>query len=629
MKILFFNLGTLTSRISNWGLEGYRSIFEQDVIFWGPIPDVSFIYDNREIPIIRIFEQTTVKDLFSLLPDGWFPDIVTCDTSVINFIPDIYKCPAKTLLFTRDAWADTIFNRGLVEFFDFLDHGIIDRKEYFTFNVNILPLSNCAVALPSGDVDFDNFKEREIDIISISNFTESFYHERHKIFYKLAEFKGESLNIKYITGINRNEISIYYQKSKIILDLSYTLSNRSFEAALNGCLLFSHERNPVIKEFWIPWEEYIPYNEENLVELIDYYIRNTSKAQKITKQAYNKIKTRPTTQGEAYWNQIRIASYIEIDVKERIKRCESVSGSILNHRTATALIYNYNYDTNFPLDWKKVYFERIDKAINEATEPEHRIQPLVEASRMTYFLNELILFENYLANLELILPDYPWMWYMRARQEYKKNNNDQAIALANRAIESNKNYPELLQKYILPVIEKNNMCDDRRIVDYLWQPVTGHNNELQVRSFFYLTYEILGDSYVDKGDNVNAVNAYSNAVSNIPLSGCLCKLNRLLKQTGDYYKIAELTEKGIIDSPYESKIVLYNAYALCKTNQKHKAVELLKKHKMALKCFYGKKRIAFVRQSISIILIISIFGKNLLSKAILYNIRFLLKKRNN
>lgn len=623
MKILFFNLGSIDSRIRVWGIDGYKSIFEQEVVLWGPIPDESFIYNNKEIPIIKVFEEITVRLLFERLPQGWVPDIVTFDTSAINFVPDIYLCPVKTILFTRDAWADTIFNKGLVEFSDFLDYGVIDRTDYFRFNVNILPLSNCAVALPSGNVNFDNYEERETDILSISNFTESFYHERHKIYYKLAELKNEDLNIKYITGINRNEISSYYQNSKIILDHSYTLSNRSFEAALNGCLLFSHEKNPVIKEFWTPWEEYIPYNEENLAELTDYYIKNPVQALKVIKQANKKISTRPVTQGEAYYNQIRKVCQTATDIQERVKRCESISGSLLNYRSATTLIYNYNYNTNFPGDWKINYFKRINKAINEATVPEYKISPLIEASRMAFLLDEFALSDKYLADLELILPDYPWIWYIRSRQEFKRNNRDHAIALAKKGIDCSKNSPGLLQKYVLPVIEKNNKCDDRRIIDYIWQPVTGHNNEFQVKSFLYLSYEIIGDSYVDKGDIENAVNAYSDAVSYIPLSGCLCKLNRLLKQTGDYDKMAELTEKGIIDSPYESELVFYKAYALFNTGQYKQAIRLIKAHQQALKCFYGKKRIDFVRRSIRIMLIFRKFGKHVISMLIIFFLNIL------
>lgn len=616
MKILFFNLGTVKSRISDWGLEGYRSIFEQDVILWGPIPDESFIYDNKEIPIIKIFEQTPVKVLFESLPEGWFPDIVICDTSVINFIPDIYMCPAKTLLFTRDAWADTIFNRRLVEFFDILDHGIIDRALYSGYNVNILPLANCAVSQPDNDIVINEIGKRDIDVISISNYTESFYHERHKIFYKLSESNKLGLNIRYITGIKRSDINNYYQRSKIILDWSYTLSNRSFEAALNGCLLFSHEKNIIVSEFWIPWEEYIPYNDNNILELITFYLNNIVDAQKIADRANEKVRNIPSSKGTSYWNQIRTAFNKEVNITERIKRCESISQTRLHHCQATPLVYNYNYNTNYPADWKKLYFDRIDSALKEPADKESEIHPLIEAARMAFLLNETELSENYLSRLEQILPDYSWTYYMRSRISYSKNDPDKALSFALKAIEYVKTSPELLKRYVLPLVEKNNSCDERRITDYLCQASCGHNNELQVKATFHLAWEMAGDIFLLKGEISKAIDAYSEAVSNIPVPRCLYKLCRLIIEHGNIESIISLLDKGIEDYPYDSNLILCKAFNLCSIGQTQNAIQVLKAHVKALENFYGKRRIIFVKRSIKLVLFFRPLGGFILSKCI-------------
>lgn len=625
MKILFFNLGSVKSRISNWGLEGYRSIFEQDVILWGPVPDESFNYDNREIPIIRIFEQTPVKDLFAKLPQGWSPDLVTCDTSVINFIPDIYKCPAKTLLFTRDAWADTIFNRKLVDFFDFLDHGIIDRSLYSGYNINILPLSNCAVSQPGNDTVFSEIIKRDIDVISISNYTESFYHERHKIFYKLSESNKQGLNIKFITGIKRSEINNYYQRSKIILDWSYTLSNRSFEAALNGCLLFSNEKNVIVSEFWVPWEEYIPYNENNILELITFYLNNTVDAQKIADRAHEKVRNIPSSQGKAYWNQIRTAYSKEINIAERIARCESIPKTRLHHCQATPLVYNYNYNTNYPAGWKKLYFYRIDSALKETADQESEIQPLIEATRLAFLLDETELSEKYLSRLELILPDYSWSYYMRGRISYSQNDPDKALAFALKAIDCIKKSPGLLNKYILPLIEKNNSCDDRRITDYLCQAPCGHDNELQVKAAAHLSCELAGDIFLLKREINKAIDAYSEAVSNIPVPECLYKLCRLITEHGNIESITGLIDKGIEDYPYDSNLIFCKAFNLCRNGQTQNAIQVLKAHEKALESFYGKRRIIFVKRSIKLILLFKPLGRFVLSNVIKYILRVLNK----
>lgn len=234
----------------------------------GRFPIQQFSYGDKDIPIIRIFEVTSIFSVFKRLPENWYPDIVVCDTSVISFIPDIYLCPVKTLLFARDSWADTIYNRGIVEFFDFVDYGIVDRTIYNTFNTNLLPLSNCAVSLPDSDDGLPRFDNRRIDIISIVNFNSGFYHDRYKTLYRLSQLNNGKFNLKYISGIKRKTINHYYQNSKIVLDWAHTLSNRSYEAALNRCLLFSHEDNPVLKTFWVPFAEYIPYNDNNLLELL-------------------------------------------------------------------------------------------------------------------------------------------------------------------------------------------------------------------------------------------------------------------------------------------------------------------------------------------------------------------------
>jgi len=89
MKILLFNLGAIQNRIIAWDVDGFKSLFEQDTILWGPVPDSNFIYNGKEIPIINFFEETNIKDVFSRLPDNWIPDIVLCDTSVLNYVPDI------------------------------------------------------------------------------------------------------------------------------------------------------------------------------------------------------------------------------------------------------------------------------------------------------------------------------------------------------------------------------------------------------------------------------------------------------------------------------------------------------------------------------------------------------------
>lgn len=609
MKILLFNLGPIEHRIIAWGIDGFKSFFEQDTILWGPIPDPKFVYNEKEIPILKITGQTTIRDVFNRLPDGWIPDIVLCDTSVLNYVPDIYLCPVKTILFTRDSWSDTIFNRSLVELFDFIKYSVIDREIYKSLHVNVLPLSGFAVSIPPEGTVNASFKERTIDVIAISSYNDSFYHDRYKTLYRLAESNRNGLNIKFFRGIKRSEIYSYYQRSKIVIDWAHTLSNRSFEAALNGCLLFSFENNRLIEDFWVPWEEYIPYREDNLLELVIYYANNPEKSEKIIKNAHDKIMSNPADWGQMAWRNIQMAIEQNIDPGERIRYVESIAETDIIHRSATALVYNYEYSTNFPSDWQDIYFERIDRALASASDPDLKIKPLVEASRMAVLLKSDKHYDTYLNELQNVLPEYAWTYYMRGRISYDQGDYEETLTYLKKASEYGIKSPGYVQEYVLPVIEKGNSCDGRRITDYMWQPVYHHSNEFQVKALMHLVYELQGQAYQQLNDNDKSVYAYNKAINYTAVPACLYRVSPLLINSRQYGKLLELAGKTLENSPYDSILVLYKAYALINLRHRKEAIRVLLRHREALKSFEGVRKLSYIKTSLIFIIASVIMGK--------------------
>lgn len=602
MKILLFNLGTVGHRILSWEVDGFKAIFEQDIVLWGPIPDKQFIYNGREIPILRVFEQSSIFRVFEQLPKGWLPDIVTCDTSVLNYIPDIYKCPTKTVLYTRDSWSDTIFNRGLVEFFDFVNSSAVDRSLFRDYNVNLLPLTGFAVSSPSPGTVNSEFNKRDIDVIAIANYDNSFYHERHKTFYNLSYSNKGRHKINFVRHIKRSEIYNYYQRSKIVLDWAHTLSNRSYEAALNGCLLFSHEDNTVMSEFWVPWEEYIPYNDNNLSELISHYLNNPELAETITEKARQKISSVPSTWGEMTWEKIRTAYETDISIQERINHNESLSQAIIQYRCATPFLYNYDYKMNFPDNWKELYFQRLNNAFASAVIRNERILPLIEASRGAFLFGPAETALVALDQLEKILPDYAWIYYMRARIYFSAGEHDKSLVSLMQAINKGTKEPDLLQRYILPVIEKGNPCDGRRITNYMWQSVYGHNNEFQVKSLMHLSLELMGVIYELKNEKQKAIDSFAKAIEYIPIPGCIYKLSPILIECKNYKKLSGATQKGLEESPYDTVLTLYRAYAMIWLGQRREACSVLRSHRAGLKSFVGVRQINRTRIAVSVMI---------------------------
>ncbi len=600
MKILLFNLGSVEHRIINWDVEGYKSLFENDVILWGPIPDKEFSIAGKNIQIISFSEPLSIKDVFRRLPDGWVPDIVTCDTSALIYVNDLYLCPVRTILFTRDAWADTIFNRNLVELFDFVSHSIVDFKAYDGLKTKILPLSSFPVSLPDPEMPMPEFAKRKIDVIAIANYNEGFYHERYRTIFRLAADNTDHFRIRYLNGLKRKEIHEYYRRSKIVIDWAHTLSNRSYEAALNGCLLFTHEDNTAMSSFWEPWKEYIPYNEKNLYDQIRYFINNPARADEIILRTGERIKSMPVSFGQYTLANIDIAISAGADVQSRIDRCLSLTRSDLAYRTSTPFAYNYRYETRFPGNWEDLYFERIDVAITPAAGDSDLIRPVIEAARIAFLSGRFELCSGYLGRLEKLIPDYAWIYYLRGRISLRQKDYIKAIEYLEKAIEYATKAPGPVREYILPFIEKELDIDGRRITDYLWQPVYNHNNEFQVKALIHLSACLKGDIYQMLNEGDKAIKEYLRAVEYLAVADSVKKAAPMLLKSHNFNTLLEITEKGIADSPYDNQVVLYKAYALIQLGKRREAYHTLKIQGKALKSFPGTRTIEYLQKIITI-----------------------------
>jgi tetratricopeptide (TPR) repeat protein len=615
MKILFFILGSIKKRILDWGLDNMKELLEQDIVFYGPISEKEFYYYEKRISLINLTKETKITDIFKRLPSDWYPDIVTCDVSVLNYIPDIYNCPVKTYLQGRDGWGDILYNRKISELFDFFSYSVIDRDEYKQLKTNLSSLLGMPVSIPSNKLKEKKFEKRKIDILSIANYDNSFYHDRYKILYKLSELNDDNYVIRYIVGIKRAEIHNYYRNTKIVIDWSHTLSNRSYEAALNGCLLFSHENNPLMKEFWVEWKEYIPYNEENLLDLIRHYIGNPQKSEEIIKRMKEKFDITPSSFGKTILFHLNEAILEKIDINQRISRCNNLDKTDLYHRTTTCFYHNFNYSNfNFPINWVDIYFRRINKSIFLGGSDKKIISPLIEASRMSFLLKRYKDTLIYLEQLEQILPEYAWTYYLRGSIYFNQGNYGKALSFTQQAITLGLKTPSLLMEHVLPFVEKVNICDARRVTDYMWKTVYNHNNEYQVKALLYLSFELSGDIYLKMGLQKDSINSYLEATDILPISRCFYKLNSILMNMNQYEIIRNNMEKALNDSPYDSILYLYKFLVLNKSKEYDSAVNLIKRHLKSIKPFRGNRKILFFKIAFNILILVSFINKRLNQK---------------
>ncbi|NQV02223.1 MAG: glycosyltransferase family 1 protein, partial [Bacteroidia bacterium] len=343
MKILYFILGSFEAKLGHWGYNSFHDFLQEDIIFFGPINEESFDHQGKRYPLIRFFKETSIDEIFAQLPENWIPDIVHCETTVMIFVPDIHKCPVKTCLNTADSWSSIVYNKKIACFFDTVRYGVIDKDEYVACKSTLLSTVNCAVSIPESDILPEDFSKRKIDILAIAKYDSGFYHDRYNAFFQASSSLNTKYRIRFINSVKRHQIHQYYQRSKIILDWAHTPSNRSYEAALNGCLLFCNEENTRIPEIWTPWEEYIPYNSSNLIELLDEYLSNPEKSRIIINNARKKLNLIPYTWGNTLLSQLKEALAVSTSLSDRIERIENMPAETFYSCLATPLYYNYFY----------------------------------------------------------------------------------------------------------------------------------------------------------------------------------------------------------------------------------------------------------------------------------------------
>ena len=160
----------------------------------------------------------------------------------------------------------------------------------------------------------------------------------------------------------------------------------------------------------------------------------------------------------------------------------------------------------------------------------------------------------------------------------------------------------------------------------MWQSVYNHNNEFQVNALLNLSYELSGDIYRRINEHNKAINSYFEASNYVLVPECIYKLSHLLIQSMEYEELLRITGKGIENSPYDSILILYKAYALIQLNQKRKAFLVLKEHKEALRSFVNVRQIIVLRIALFFIMLFVFLGKHPNSEIIIELIRILKKK---
>jgi len=294
-----------------------------DLYFVEPLKKIfSYVlpYDFQK-RIVEIGIKRMNKEVIKIVKD-WKPDFII-------YLSGYYEFTEKTLKemknlsiligwFFDDEFRFDNYTKYWIPYFDFfVTHSIDAIEKYKKFNVNVIHV------LPCDGIPYypDWEKKEEIYDVSFIGFKTD---DREKyLSHLISNLKNLNIFIggyglgKYLSFEGMNEI---FRKSKINLCFTKTFNNkkqwkgRIFEVMLQGGFMLTEYVPNLEKYFEIGKEIDYFDNEKELVEKIEYYLKNEKERKEIAKNGWKKCIENYTP----YHRMLKVFSEIEkrIDIKK-------------------------------------------------------------------------------------------------------------------------------------------------------------------------------------------------------------------------------------------------------------------------------------------------------------------------
>jgi spore maturation protein CgeB len=245
-------------------------------------------------------EKDTIHTVLNRISESWHPDIIFWWIPEYNtVINKIEESPYPVFVFVMDWNLSIAALKDNLKRFDwiFIDRAgveVLNRAGYQ--NVSFWKICSFDQQL------YRNIPELEkiYDVVFIGHFNHNVHRERSKLLKRLA-LLGKDYNIKILTGVYGEENPRYLNRSKICFNYSVRgeANLRTFESTACKILMFLEDANLEVKDFFADKQECVYYNENNLEELVRYYLKHPEESEKIATSAYNKV------QQQTYFDHFR------------------------------------------------------------------------------------------------------------------------------------------------------------------------------------------------------------------------------------------------------------------------------------------------------------------------------------
>ncbi len=235
-------------------------------------------------------KAVTFDEILRNLPTGWEPDVVLFKSLLYSPIPiGIENSPYPTVGLLDDWFSGIDFLPDNCLKFDYICTDIAGINLLKKLGINNTFYWPHFGYNPSLFRKIDGEK-RIYDVTFTGNFNPNVQGERLKWLHRIAQLNSK-YNIKIFNNVYNEEYAKVLNMSRIVFNRSIKgeMNMRVYEAIACGALLFLEEENLEVRDMLVPDKEVVLYNNDNLEELIDYYLNHEEEREKIATAGHKRI----------------------------------------------------------------------------------------------------------------------------------------------------------------------------------------------------------------------------------------------------------------------------------------------------------------------------------------------------
>ena len=259
-------------------------------------------FSHRTGTDLHITNHETWESLGARLPPGWQPDFLVLNLAYQTIPPAFWQVPVPLIALAPD-WNFTF--HGLRRLLPFCDLVVTDTPGVATLRRHgferVLPAilfglerAYLEAPPPSGEYTWD--------VLFVGNLHSAVQRERLSWLGRLAN-RADHWRVRLATGVFGEDYRTLLRRSRIVFNRSVRgeCNRRVFEAAASGALVFQENDNTESAALFRDRRECVCYTDDNLEELLDYYLTHEDERRAIAEAGRQLALRRPYA---FFWNQV-------------------------------------------------------------------------------------------------------------------------------------------------------------------------------------------------------------------------------------------------------------------------------------------------------------------------------------